>query len=988
MKRTTPIFASLLTVTVFLLSGCKTEEQPVKLSDKVNPFIGTGGHGHTFPGATVPFGMVQLSPDTRLTGWDGCSGYHFTDSVVYGFSHTHLSGTGVSDYADILFMPTTGEVLLNNGADGEPGYSSLFSKKNESATAGFYKTYLDDYNIGVELTATERCGFHQYSFGESNEGNVILDLEHRDKVIDAQLRIVSETEVEGYRISDAWAKEQHVYFVAQFSQPFTNSGVAVDGNFSVGIREANHHALKACFEFGLKNEKQLLLKVGISAVSVEGARKNLEAEIPAWDFELAKSEARSAWEAQLSKIEIEGGTDDQQTIFYSALYHSMIAPNIFQDVDGRYRGTDLKIHQATNHRHHTIFSLWDTYRATHPLYTIIEQERTTDFINTFLAHYQQGGQLPIWELAGNYTGCMIGYHAIPVIADAHLKGIGGFNVDLAMEAMMASANQDHLGLEHYKKLGFIPSGKESESVSKTLEYAYDDWCIAKMAEAIPDWKDSSTSFYERAQFYKNLYDPETGFMRARNNGMWFSPFDPSEVNFNYTEANAWQYSLYVPQDVEGLMEIMGGKEVLSNHLDDIFNASSQTTGRDQADITGLIGQYAHGNEPSHHMAYLYHYVGQHWKTQQRVRQILDELYQNAPDGLSGNEDCGQMSSWYVLSSMGFYPVCPGDINYIIGTPLFPSATINLENGKQFVVNANNVSDQNIYIQSATLNSQPLNRSFIQHDEIMAGGILEFEMGTEPNKSWGNGENDIAGSSIEQNLITPVPFVANGDRVFTEETEFSLSTPNGKGTIHYTLDESEPTVNSAIFTAPIPISETTILKAFAIGENKVSSKTIQAKFNKIPPGRKIEVKTKYASQYSAGGDMAMIDYIRGTHSFMTGAWQGFEKVNMDVVIDLGKTETIQKITTGFLQDINSWIFMPYEMEVLTSIDGENFTSKSIVKNEVDHQEWGAIIRDFEMNFQPTKVRFVRVIGKNIGHCPPWHKGNGNKCWVFADEVMIE
>ena len=649
----------------------------LKLSDYVNPFIGTGGHGHTYPGASRPFGMMQLSPDSRLYGWDGCGGYHYSDSIIYGFSHTHLSGTGVPDYGDILLMPFTGENHWNNGYDGDvdQGYGSRFSHANETAKAGYYQVALADYNINAELTTSKRSGMHRYTFPEGEAQKVILDLAHRDQVLKSEFTIVNETTIEGVRISNAWAREQHAYFVMNFSRPFTNQlTMNDDSKLNAG------NLLKAILEFEASN-KPLLVRIGISAVDIEGARNNLATEINHWDFDKLHEESVAAWEKELHKIEITTEDKDELAVYYTALYHSFLNPNLFSDADGRYRGMDMQIHKSDKPVY-TVFSLWDTFRGTHPLFTLVQQDRTNEFINTFLHQYQQGGTLPIWELSANYTGCMIGYHSIPVITDAYVKGIRDYDVDLAMKAMLTSSEADILGLKSYKKYGYIPAGDEPESVSKTLEYAYDDWCIAQMAGAMGK-NETKDTYMERAQFYKNLYDPTSGFLRAKMNSSWFAPFDPAEVNFNYTEANAWQYSLFAPQDVDGLIKLMGGPEKLEAHLDALFVAPDATSGRHQVDITGLIGQYAHGNEPSHHMAYLYNYTGKPWKAQEKLDQIMNELYSNTPDGLSGNEDCGQMSSWYNLSAMGFYSVTPGTDYYMVGAPRFTETTMHLENGNTF-----------------------------------------------------------------------------------------------------------------------------------------------------------------------------------------------------------------------------------------------------------------------------------------------------------------
>jgi predicted alpha-1,2-mannosidase len=954
----------------------------------VDPFIGTGGHGHTYPGASVPFGMVQLSPDTRLTGWDGCSGYHYSDSLLYGFSHTHLSGTGIPDYCDILLMPTTGPVLLKRGSDESPesGYCSRFHHERESAEPGYYRVHLDDYGIDAEFTVSKRIGFHRYRYPAGEPGNLIVDLTHRDTVIDSYIRIVNDREIEGYRLSRAWAKEQHVYFVAHFSRPFIDYGIAVNGDAPKRSEKAFAQHITAFLSFD-GTEREVLVKVGISAVDIEGARKNLEKEAPGWDFDAVRRSAGDEWERALGRIDIEGGDPDRRTIFYTALYHALLNPNLYMDVDGSYRGTDLGIHRAGDHTNYTVFSLWDTYRAAHPLFTILERERTTDFIKTFLAQYRQGGHLPVWELAANETWCMIGYHAVPVIVDAYVKGIRGFDAGLAFEAMKHSANLDHFGLEHYRRFGYISGNEEGESVSKTLEYAYDDWCIAQFARAL-GYEDDFKTFIERAQFYKNIFDPATGFMRAKHNGAWQEPFDATEVNFNLTEANTWQYTFYVPHDVETLIRLMGGRDRFVQKLDRLFSVSSATSGREQADITGMIGQYAHGNEPSHHMAYLYNFAGQPWKTQRRVRQILDSLYTAGPDGLCGNEDCGQMSAWYVLSALGFYPVTPGSDYYVIGTPLFKKAVITLENGNTFAIRAPHVSDKNIYIQSASLNGLPLTRSFLSHDEIMQGGDLVFGMGPNPNHHWGTGRDDIPRSAITDHLIQPVPFVAAGSRVFVDSTMVALSSILPSAAIHYTTDGTEPTLASPAYSEPVVIGEPATIKAFADLEGLPRSFTMEARFDKIHAGWSIQLNSEYAPQYAAGGDMALIDRIEGGDNFRTGTWQGYQGVDLEAVVSLGRTQTVHTITAGFLQEQNSWIFMPRDVEYAISLDGELFETVGTVTHDISPESDGSIALKFILDDLGRAARFVRVRARSIGACPEWHPGAGHPAWIFADEITVE
>lgn len=967
----------LLSFTVF------AQKSPV---DYVNPFIGTGGHGHTYPGATMPFGMVQLSPDTRLEGWDGCGGYHYDDEYVYGFSHTHLSGTGVPDLCDILFMPTTGEPRFNNGADGKPGYRSHFSHKNETATPGYYKVQLDDYGITAELTATERVGFHQYTFPASDKANILIDLFHRDDAKEASIRILGNDEVEGMRASSGWADNQVVYFVAKFSKPFSGSSLA-SNNVVLPERLAldKRKNVKLYLHFKTTDGEKILVKVGISATSIAGARKNLEKEVPGWDFETVKDNAHTAWNKELSKIVVEGGSDDQKAVFYTALYHTMVVPNIYMDVDGTFRGRDFKNHRAEGFNYYTVFSLWDTYRAYHPLMTIIDQKRTLDFIKTFLTQYDQGGLLPVWELQANETWCMIGYHSIPVIVDAYMKGIKGFDAAKAFDAMKKSATRDNPGLKALDQYGFIPSDREAESVSKTLEYAYDDWCIAKYASALGK-KDEYKYFIRRAQNYKHMFDPSTGNMRARINGGWYTPFDPTEVNYNFTEANSWQYSFTATQDITGLANLLGGKDKLAAKLDELFSASNKTTGRDQSDITGLIGQYAHGNEPSHHIAYLYPFAGQPWKTQEIVHRIMTEFYHNNPDGLIGNEDCGQMSAWAVLSAMGIYSVNPGSDFYVIGTPWFEKVTINLENGKQFVIKANNLSSANYYIQSATLNGKSYGASFLKHEAIMKGGELNFAMGNQPNKEWGVGKKNEPVTAITNDLVLPAPYLKDAVKTYNGTKTLEFGGPAG-ATIMVTASGADRMGNNVPYTTPIQISETSKIKFFS-QQKKLVSPVVSAEFVKMEITKDCKLITSPAGQYSGNGGLTLVDNMRGNEDFRVGGWLGFEKDNLEAVIDLRAKKTVSKFSAGFLQDENAWIFMPVQVEFFLSDDGVNFKSAGVVKNDIPWQKNGVIIKNFDLTITPAEARYVKVVGTNTGTCPEGHKGNPGAAWIFADEITVE
>jgi predicted alpha-1,2-mannosidase len=953
----------------------------------VNPFVGTGGHGHTFPGATVPHGFVQLSPDTRGADWDGSGGYHYSDSIIYGFSQTHLSGTGIPDYCDILFMPTIGEPQFSakEGEKDVNGYASKFSHATEKAEPGYYSVKLDDDSIFAEMTATERVGFHRYTFPETDSANIVLDLTWRDRTLMSLLTIKG-NRIEGYRRSSSWAKDQIIYFVAEFSEAFAAPYFGPDNTRNyvsrAWIDTTLGENIRVAFPFGKPKDRQLLVKVALSPISIEGARKNLKTEIPDWNFNRVRQNAKRAWQKELSTIEVSGGTEAELTNFYTALYHAKIAPNIFQDVDGRYRGLDKKIHQANGFTNYTVFSLWDTFRAAHPLYTIVDQRRTVDFINTFLAQYEQGGRLPVWELAANETDTMIGYHAVSVIADAMAKGIKGFDYEKAFAAAKHSAELNHFGLEAYKRRGYISMEDENESVSKTLEYAYNDFCIAQMARIL-DKKDDYEKFIRRARYFENLFDAETGFMRPRQNGGFVKPFEPQEVTFHFTEANSWQYSFFVPHDVSRLIELHGSRAKLVKKLDELFTTQTKLSGREQPDITGLIGQYAHGNEPSHHIAYLYDYAGAPEKTQFYVRKIMDDFYKPTPDGLIGNEDCGQMSAWYVLSALGFYQVNPSDPVYAFGTPLFKEARINLENGKTFTIKAPAVSKQNFYIKSARLNGIPHTKSFITHDEIMRGGILEFEM---TNASVKTAFQEFPVSATEQEF-SAVPLIEAGERVFKDKTEIRLKSVTPNSRIFFTIDGSEPNEKSAQYQKPFSIDRTTTVKAVAMNEKGEKSLAAEAVIRKKPNDWTVKILSKYISQYTGGGDEGLIDGIRGTTNFAAGAWQGYQGQDFVAVIDLQREIEIKELGGGFLQVARSWIWMPTRIEFEASSDGVNFRPIAEIKTDVAPENMENTARDYRTEIARTRARFIRVKARNLGKIPAWHPGAGGDAYIFVDEIFI-
>ena len=736
------------------LFSCAEKDLPKEYTDSVNVFIGTGGHGHTFPGATLPHGMVQLSPDTRLLGWDACSGYYYDDTSIMGFTHTHLSGTGIGDYGDILFMPVVGEKPLIAGTAENPdeGYRSRFPHEQESARPGYYQVLLQDDSINVELTATLRAGLHRYTYPKASDARLIVDMEptihgHQHPV--TQIRVVNDSTIAGMKYTVGWAKRHYVYFYAVFSSPFDYklySGTEYQSDStSVTVNTA-----KAVMSFrNLPADGRVLAKVGISSVDEEGARLNVEAEIPNWDFEGVMKEANTAWNEALGKIDIETSDNDSRTVFYTSLYHAFIQPSLASDVDGRYRTMGHEIKQDASYTNYTVFSLWDTFRAAHPLYTIVTPEQNQAFIRSLLRKYDEGGILPKWELASNETGTMIGYHAVSVIADAMMKKQCDFDVKKALEACIRSSVYDTTGvtpmmdrqilngklmpvsIKYKNELGYIPCDKVGGSVSQGLEFAYNDWLIAQMMKE-HNRKDLYDKYMELSRNYRNYFDPETKLMRGRlSDGSWITPFDPASVQrpSNYVEGNAWQWAWFVPQDVEGLMELVGGQKSFEAHLDTLFTTSSELTGDPNAaaDVTGMIGQYAHGNEPSHHIPYLYNYAGAPRKTQALVDHILRTLYHNDPNGLSGNEDVGQMSAWYALSAMGFYSFCPGRPVYEIGRPIFDKVTIHLSNGKDFVIQAKNNSVENKYIRSMKLNGEELAKPRFSHFDLMKGGELIFEM---------------------------------------------------------------------------------------------------------------------------------------------------------------------------------------------------------------------------------------------------------------------
>ena len=737
MKHNLAIAASLL-----ILAACSPKQETTvstEYAQYVNPLIGTDFTGNTYPGAQVPFGSIQLSPDNGLPGWNRISGYYYPDSTIAGFSHTHLSGTGAGDLYDIMFMPVTRPYK-----DAEPplGIHSSFSHNDEFASAGYYRVLLKDYNINVELTATERCGIQRYTFPKA-ESSIFLNLKKAmnwDFTLDSYIEVVDSCTIRGYRISQGWSPEQHVYFQTRFSRPFDDyqidkTDITTKEKGKIGT------AYIARFDFNTEKDEEILVTTALSGVSMEGAALNLQTEAPKDDFDYYYAQAVSNWNTQLGKIKIEGGSADDQTVFYTALYHSMLAPTIYSDVDGSYMGADRKIHKAEGWTNYSTFSLWDTFRASHPLFTYTQPERANEMIKGFLEFYKQSGALPLWNLYGWETNMMIGYHAVPVIVDAYLKGVGDFDPELALEACVASANRDdYHGIGEYKSMGYVPAYSDpklwkSWSMSKTLEYAYDDYCIARMAEKMGK-ADIAQEFYKRSENYRNVFNPASSFMQPRDEkGNFAKDFKAETYTEDICESNGWQYFWSVQHNIDDLIRLVGGEERFAQRLDSMFTYTPASDEELPIFSTGMIGQYAHGNEPSHHVIYLYNKVKQPWKTQQYAAKVMHELYTNEPGGLCGNEDCGQMSAWFVFSAMGFYPVDPISGQYEIGTPMFPRVELKLANGKTFTVSAPAVSRENIYIQSVKVNGEPYKKSYLTHDLIMSGATVDFEMGATPGPVW-------------------------------------------------------------------------------------------------------------------------------------------------------------------------------------------------------------------------------------------------------------
>ncbi len=982
----------------------------------VDPFIGTSEHGHTYPGASLPFGMIQLSPDTGIEDWDWCSGYHSSDSSIIGFSHTHLSGTGASDYGDILFMPFIGDIKFSAGLKENPdeGYRSRFNHESEKASPGYYSVFLDDYKTKVELTTTLRSGFHKYLYPKNEKQKLVVDLVHgiHDSALEGFFKITDKNKIEGYRTSTGWAKKHTIYFYAEFSKNISNQIIKLNKkNILESIAKGKF--VKAALEFEDDGNTELLVKIGISHVSIEGAKNNLLTEIPEWNFDKVKNEAKEKWNNRLKQIEVEGGTKEQKITYYTSLYHAFLAPNIFSDVDRKYIGMDGKVKVAEDFDMYTIFSLWDTFRALHPLMTILDEKITIDFIKSMLAKFDESGALPIWELASNETGTMIGYHAIPVIVDAYMKDIRNFDIQKAYRAMKKSAMEDDRGLSYYKSMGFIPMDMADDAVSRTLEYAYDDWCIAQMAKELKK-EDDYKYFMSRAKNYVNVFDPITKFMRGRyNSGAWSKNFDPIVPSYlgsgEFTEGNSWQYSWFVPQDVTNLINLIGGDEKFVAKLDSLFIVETDYEKyKMPSDVTGLIGQYAQGNEPSHHISYLYNYAGVPWKTQEIIRKIMSEFFHSGRDGLCGNEDCGQMSAWYAFSAIGFYPVLPGSNEYVLGSSIFDKVKINLPNGKIFTLNMENNSSENKYIQSIKLNGKEYKKSFFTHDNVLDGSTFTIQMSNKPNKDFGREINTRPNSKINESVIALdykkyfMPEILPERSLFANQIKVEIISTQNDAKIKYTTDGTEPCENSYLYNGPLVLEESIVLKTKVFGDKFQESETASKKFTKsivrdsekpyLKMGNEIYplvVKNEnYHSSYPAQGKNSLIDGIFARKDFRNPNWLGFEVKNCDVIIDLGKQSPVQKISANFLEKQDSWIFAPKKITVSFSKDGKNYSEPILISENIVKENDEIEIKRYCTLIENTEARYIHFVAENIGKCPDFHKGAGGKAWLFIDEVIIQ
>ena len=1002
----------LLALSLFLFS-CQTESEvtapPKDYLAYVDPMIGTGGHGHTFPGATVPFGMVQLSPSNDYKGWDWSSGYHYSDTIIKGFAHNHISGPGLAGLGDILFMPSLSpDAGPGTEEDADAGYRARFTHDNEEASAGYYAVNLHEEDIQVELTAGRRMGYHQYTFNGGDSSFIIVDPNHsiNENILDAEVEQISETEIRGYKYCEGWsAGERTMHFYAEFSQPIASFGLTKEGN-PVSGNKGSGKGVVAQLGFDLAPGDSVLVRVALSSVSAEGARKNFLAEaVP--DFKTAHQAAREEWSAVLDKIAIEGATEKQYRIFYTGMYHAFISPNLISDVDGKYyvegEVFESDIPQYSN------YSTWDTYRALHPMFTIIEQEKTAEFVNSLSSRVVDAGVgLPSWECLGYDNRCMIGYSAVSPMTDAVLKDVPGIDQEAAYAAARYAAFDrtkhssvsDVNGMDEYLKYGYV-TAETGASVSKTTEQNYSDWTIGRVAEKLGKEKDAEL-FDLRAIGYRNLFDPESGYLMPRTSAGTLLQLDTSKWNSmkgHYISGNIWAYSAYTPHDMRGIIQLHGERTAYANWLESVFTNESPVAGHQHVDISGFIGKYGHGDEPGHHMAYLFNYVGKPWLTQQYVYEIMTTMYQDTPDeGFINNEDLGQMSAWYLMSALGMYQVAPGDGVFQLGAPLHPKATVNLESGKTFTVLGTNVSPKNKYVQEVRLNGEAYAKNYLSYEAIMAGGTLEFVMGPQPNKNWGHrpedtsiGDFDDQAEALVPVTGTPAPYDTEEGAFFADTRNITLGCAAEQASIFYTTDGTEPDQSSKPYQGPITIRQDGVLKAIAYQPGLKPSAIYEKPYFKslfaaLPTGYPRYEVAQDNFPYGQDGGHLMFDEQIGSDNYSDNKWTGI-KDDLNIQLDLGTTPLVSIVSIGYLIDTNSWIFPPDKIRVRAGTSPDQLTEVGFMDlpQQTEHEN---SVQRLNLEIIPGNYRYVAIDLINYGAAPTWHgEGKAGELWIFVDEIYL-
>ena len=1006
MKRT-----NLFMMLSILLLGISCKNEPKEILDYVNPLIGTDGIGHTFPGATTPFGMVQLSPSDDTKAWNWCSGYHYSDNTLKGFAHNHFSGTGLTGMGDILVMPTSGEINTNPGTKENPdsGYRSRFSHDNETASPGYYAVYLDDNKVKVELTASPRVGFHRYTFDEDGNHNVIFDLTHgvRGQTLKTSVEILSDTEIRGFKhCDDQSCGRRKVFFYARFSKSFDKSGVTIQDTVVKDAKSAEDKTAKAFVQFKENTRDTVELALAISYVDYEGAKANYMAEAEGKVFDEVHAAARSMWQDKIERIEIEA-TDEEKTIFYTGMYHNFIAPNIISDVNGNYI-VEGKKYNSEKQVQYSNFSTWDTFRATHPLWSVIDQEANKEMINVLLSRFTDTKTgLALWEALGFDNYCMPGYPGISAMAEAALKHPKGLDTELIYKCVKETAFRDggcsvnygsDNGVRYYVDYGFIPA-EVGCGVTKTTENNYYDFAIAQLAEKLGKSEDVEY-FNKRSLGYRNLYNDKTNYLWPRLSSGDFIQMDTThwdELVHHYVSGNIWAYSTYTPHDMLGAIQLWGGNEKYETWLDDMISTPLEMKGEEHVDIAGFIGKYSHGDEPGHQIPYLYNFVGKPWKTQELVRRVMTEMYSHELDGMVNNEDCGQMSAWYIFSGIGFYPVAPADLNYYIGSPSFKQSIIKLENGKIFTVKANHVSAKNKYIQSVSLNEKPYNKLYLNHEDVMAGGELVFEMGPKPNKEWGTTNDALPQYQKDlmtyktQSMACYSPYVTTSTYRFADEMQLELSSKNENAKIYYTLDGSAPREKSPLYKQPFTIQKSAKLKAIAVEEGLANSQVYTQQFVKSTFVKLEEAYPKITfdhipQKYGAKDGSQLIDQVYGSETFSDRKWTGVNEKDLIINLDLGQECEISSLALNTLTSTKKWRFPAKSITVLLKDKKGDY-------QKVANQKYAKIkgqakkINHHKLTFPKQKAQHVKIVVENYGVLPAWHDGAGKLPWIFVDEINM-